>query len=590
MNRRKLLSLIGMSPAVLAASRVEAEKTKAQPAAAASSSQHEVKLTTLNPKGNPPPVHLIPMAPRLTSLDGKTIYLVDTGFMNGDALLNEVKLWFGRNMPTTNVVFRKKAGAYGEDDPPLWAEIKAKGDAAIMAIGHCSTCTPATVAHCITVEKLGIPTTPMVTKAFRDLAKGNAAKRGMPDERITFTPHPVWGKTSAELREYVDGPDPVTGKPMMKEVVDALTQPLSDDEKKSGLVPISVGPPLFGPDTVDNLQQYYLDNGMTDYLPIILPTEERVAAMLKGTSHKPDEVVGKMAAGAYAPWEFNVRHVAVNAVMAGARPEYFPIILAIASSGWASLFSSTNSFARAVVINGPIRDKLNMNYAIGAMGPFCQPNATIGRAWTLLSKNLGNAGIPGDTYLGSQGNNLNYNNLVIAEHETASPWVPFHVQKGFKPDENVISLFTGLGIHQGHGARNGGVLQNPLFDYQFSDIFRTFTCFFGALVICDPLVAKRLKEQGYDTKEKLVDWLHKNTTLTVKDYRNTNFVDSFDRPKAEKGLEPWATWFKSPDDAVISRWPNPDFINIVVTGGQTNPFFQAGNISYGVSVSIDKWM
>ena len=94
--------------------------------------------------------------------------------------------------------------------------------------------------------------------------------------------------------------------------------------------------------------------------------------------------------------------------------------------------SSTNSFAYAAVINGPIRDKLNMNYGIGALGPFAQPNAAIGRAWTLLSKNLANGGVPGDTYMGSQGNNLNYNNLVIAENEAASPWIPFHVQKGFK--------------------------------------------------------------------------------------------------------------------------------------------------------------
>lgn len=437
---------------------------------------------------------------------------------------------------------------------------------------------------------MGIPTAPMVTKAFKELATLNAAKRGMPHERIVFTPHPVWGKTAEQLWAYVEGPDPVTGKPMMKEVVDALTTPLTDEEKKSGLVSVSVGPATFGPDTPKNLQQYYHDNGMTDFVPIIVPTEEEVDAMLKGTSHHPDEVVGKMAAGAYAPWEYTVRQVAVNAVMAGCKPEYFPVVLAIASTGYASLFSSTNSFAFGMIINGPIRDKLQMNYTIGALGPFAQSNATIGRAWTILSKNLGNGGIPGDTYLGTIGNNLNYNNLVIAENEEASPWVPFHVQKGFKREENVVSLFRGLGISPGQVARGSGVNENPMFDRQFSDLFGSFTGLFGALIVADPLVARRLVEQEYDTKDKLIDWLYKNTTQTVKDYKERNFSYLFEYPRALKGDEPYATWYKLPDDAVIPHFPRRESINIVVTGGQTNAYSQAGNLSYGTSVSIDKWM
>jgi hypothetical protein len=427
----------------------------------------------------------------------------------------------------------------------------------------------------------------MVTKAFKDLAILNAAKRGMPHERITFTPHPVAGKTPDELRAYVEGNDPVSGKPMMMEIVDALTRPLSEDEKKTGMVPINVGPPTFK-DTAVNLQEYFLNNGMTDFLPIILPTEETVEAMLKGTSHKPDEVCGKMAAGAYPPWEFTVKQVAVNAVMAGCRPEYFPIVLAIASSGTPSLFSSTNSFAYAAVINGPIRDKLNMNYGIGALGPFAQPNATIGRAWTLLSKNLGNGGIPGDTYMGSQGNNLNYNNAIIAENEAASPWTPFHVQKGFKAEENVISLFRGLGIVPGQGAR-GTSTDTPKHEEQFSDLFSVFTGFFGGLVIADPLIAVSLKSRGYDTKEQLIAWLYKNTTQSVKDYKSRDFAYGFDYPRALKGLEPYATWYKMPDGAMIPRWPHETDINVVVAGGQTNAFFQGGSLSYTVSISIDKW-
>lgn len=138
MNRRKLLSLLGMSPTLLAGARAQAEQhdktaKKGQPAGAA---PHDAHFTALNPKGTPPPVKLIPMAPRLDSIHGKTIYLVDTGFMSGGVLLQQMQIWFNKNYPDTTVVFRKKAGPYMEDDPALWKEIKEKGNAAIMAIGH----------------------------------------------------------------------------------------------------------------------------------------------------------------------------------------------------------------------------------------------------------------------------------------------------------------------------------------------------------------------------------------------------------------------------------------------------------------------
>jgi hypothetical protein len=245
---------------------------------------------------------------------------------------------------------------------------------------------------------LGIPTAPTVTVAFKDLATSTVAKRGMPHERICFTPHPIWGKSDEQMYAYLEGNDPVTGKPLMPEVIAALTNPLIADEPKTVTVTPSVGPPTFV-DTYDSLQKYYMNKGMTDFMPIIIPTKEKVDAMLKGTSHDPEEVIGELtpARESFPAWKFTVRNVAVNAVMAGAEPEYLPIILAIAASGLPSLSSSTNSFATAAVINGPLRDTLNMNYGIGAMGPFSQVHAAVGRAWTLFSKNCGNCGQPGET-------------------------------------------------------------------------------------------------------------------------------------------------------------------------------------------------
>jgi hypothetical protein len=134
MNRRTLLSLLGASPALLAGLPAEAQQAnKTQPLKA---STLQPKVEGLNPKGTPPPIQLLPMAPRLDSLDGKTVWLVDTGFEGGGMLLEQMRLWFNQNMPTVNVVFRRKAGPYMEDDPALWKEIKEKGNAAVMAVGH----------------------------------------------------------------------------------------------------------------------------------------------------------------------------------------------------------------------------------------------------------------------------------------------------------------------------------------------------------------------------------------------------------------------------------------------------------------------
>jgi hypothetical protein len=133
MNRRKLLSLLGMSPVLLTGEPAHASPIKP---AVPGLDPSPVKLTTVNPKGMPPSIQLIPMAPRLDSLDGKTVYLVDTGFHGSDTLLHQIELWFNRNMPSVTLVFKRKAGPYAQDDPPLWKEIKEKGNAVIMATGH----------------------------------------------------------------------------------------------------------------------------------------------------------------------------------------------------------------------------------------------------------------------------------------------------------------------------------------------------------------------------------------------------------------------------------------------------------------------
>ncbi|MGH9716187.1 MAG: hypothetical protein ACRD4R_05570 [Candidatus Acidiferrales bacterium] len=134
-NRRKLLQALGMSPALLAGSTVAAPLAAAREASGGA----DQKIVGLNPKGMPPAITLLPMAPRrpqFESLHGKTIYMVDIGFNNGDVFLHQMQRWFKEHMPSVTTIYRRKAGDYPQDDPKLWAEVKAAGALVIMGVGH----------------------------------------------------------------------------------------------------------------------------------------------------------------------------------------------------------------------------------------------------------------------------------------------------------------------------------------------------------------------------------------------------------------------------------------------------------------------
>ncbi|HEX7524868.1 MAG TPA: UGSC family (seleno)protein, partial [Gaiellaceae bacterium] len=177
-----------------------------------------------------------------------------------------------------------------------------------------------------------MPTVAVHMQQFARLAESATRVRGVPRLRSAYVPGTLADRTQAELRAFVEGDDPVTGRPFMEGVIAQLTRPL-DEADLQGLTFDRETPRLLEPDTEENLLRLFEENRWTDFLPIVLPTEERVEAMLKGTSHAPDEVVGHLSPTQYRePWEFTVEKVAVNAVMAGARPEYFPVVLAIAST------------------------------------------------------------------------------------------------------------------------------------------------------------------------------------------------------------------------------------------------------------------
>ena len=185
------------------------------------------KLTVLNPMGFPPKPVKKKAAARPSSLDGKTVYLVDCRFDDSIELLKQVQAWFGDHMPNVKTKVVSLAATYQKDDPKLWDEIKTNGHAAIVGVGHCSNCSPAVATHAITLEtKYGVPTVAIHTDKFDRVVQSVTKMAGLPEAARAFVPMPVMGKTAAELRDYVYGKDPITGRTVMQEVVTALTHSL----------------------------------------------------------------------------------------------------------------------------------------------------------------------------------------------------------------------------------------------------------------------------------------------------------------------------------------------------------------------------
>jgi hypothetical protein len=417
-------------------------------------------------------------------------------------------------------------------------------------------------------------------------AKSNPSAASLP---FIYTPNPVIGMSPETLDRYIVGNDPDTGKPVIDEIIDVLTKPVKGKKPASespGTAKAEIPQEFLEPDTEDNLQRLFYEKGWTDGLPVILPTEERVQKMLAGTSASPDDVVGesfKFDTGELV--KYTVEHVAVVAVMAGARPEHFPVILAVASTRQSALMPSTTAFGTMLLVNGPIRNEIGMNSGIGAFSPVNLANSIIGRAWTLMSICWGYAK-PRQTLWSSQGNNLIYNNMCAAENEERSVWEPFHVTRGYQTDESVISIFRGWGFFNSPGAASHRSLGEEL-SIQLAAMPPMNS---NATIVMDPLVARNLKEnEGFATKQDYCRWLSENIKMPAGQYWKTDHIDMLVASQAYQGVEPYASWKKVPDDELIAPYHIPDNINIIVVGGETSPLWKATDYHYSGSAPVDKW-
>jgi hypothetical protein len=186
--------------------------------------------------------------------------------------------------------------------------------------------------------------------------------------------------------------------------------------------------------------------GWTDGLPVTPPTDERIIAMLKGTTRRPGEVVGKIP-----PFlaDCTVEKAAINAVMAGCRPEYMPVLLAAIEAALEPVFTlhgvlATTYFSSPIiVVNGPVAKKIGMNCGINALGQGNRANATIGRALNLIVQNVG-GGRPGEADRSTLGAPSKYT-LCFAEDESDPQWEPLSVARGLPRGASAVTLFQGHG-------------------------------------------------------------------------------------------------------------------------------------------------
>jgi len=208
------------------------------------------------------------------------------------------------------------------------------------------------------------------------------------------------------------------------------------------------------PDSFETINRLYYARGWSDGLPIIPPTEERVEEMLAYTDRAPDEVIAQVPP---KRGDATVEKVAINCVMAGCMPQYLPLVITSLEAMCEPQFNlygcqaTTHVVAPLVIVNGPVREELDINWGYNAFGQGWRSNATIGRALRLILMNVG-GGVPGVLDRATFGHPGKYS-FCVAENEEANPWEPLHVELGF-PKE--VSTVTVIGAEAPHNINDHG--------------------------------------------------------------------------------------------------------------------------------------
>lgn len=479
-------------------------------------------------------------------------------------------------------------------------------------------------------EQAGIPTVSLIYKDQDECFRQAATLSGSPCLR------------RVHVSRTLPGPEDVDR--LMGPIFDALTRPLTDEEKKGGRLELPDKRILFE-GTLEEAQEFYQQTQRipslkydapialyTDGLPVVVPTEERVAAMLKGTGRKPEEVITYQADhGSFMgrgstvgpvrkkgePVLFQpvlrtatVEKVATIGVMAGCKPEYMPVLLAIAEAGGAGGGDGRGS--QAFVVSGPIAKEIGMNFDVGILGPGNQANRSIARAAELMWRNFGD-NIPNVTNCGVMGAPLF--NCIPEDLDLLPPgWKGLNEEYGFKKNESIVyAMNFGRGgttnIHRtefspggyralqksGHGgiARRLGVKGVPgphnFLEYMLSEIWAGREG--GITFLMLPQMARHLYDYGFKTKDAVYEWIYKASFRPLKEYRLHSWPDV--QTNAWLGIEKTSgkPWKELPDDYLVPFVSDPYESCIIVTGGgeEYPQWLGARRPGSSPAYSIDVW-
>jgi peroxiredoxin len=321
----------------------------------------------------------------------------------------------------------------------------------------------------------------------------------------------------------------------------------------------------------DELEDMF-DRGWSDGLPVIPPTRERVDAMLGG--HDPSDSLGQVPPGM---GEATLARVASCAVLAGCRPEYFPVVVAAAQAALEPAFNlngqavTTQPAGQLVILNGPARESLGLNSSIGALGPGWRANLTIGRALRLLVSLTG-GGFPGRLDRATLGHPGKLG-LCLAENEEASPWEPLHCERGFAPNRSVVTVVgcdAPLSISD-HRSRTPEELARVL-ALASAATWSPNWWPLGAtslFVIC-PEHAQLFGEAGW-SKRRLREEMFDAARRPARELRwgeTTPLVEA------------------APDEQLIPKWTRPEDILVVVAGGEAGRYSAVFGPCLGMQAEI----
>lgn len=388
-------------------------------------------------------VEPIEMAPRLTTLDGKTIAIVGEDFMY-NITHPELGRLIKEHYPTAKIIMYDELPIAGPYPAPgitrqsteLFRQrlIDLKVDAVIAGNGGCGICTPKETGSCIVAEKLGIPSVIVTAPGFDEEARYTARNNGVPVLRVAVYPGAFASHTEEQLIQK-------TREVTWPQIVTALTTPITQDEYVTDGSPIGITDDVFH-GTLDEIHAHFKAMGWSDGMPFLPPTYEKVLEYLDYTDHAWDETIAVLpgANRATTTW-----HVAVNACMAGCKPEYMPILIAMTKAMGGGDFrrtlQSTHAWVPYAWLNGPVARQLGISSGQGEIN--AEANTSLSRFLALALMNLAGYYV-GQNRMGTFGYLQPW---CLVEDEGACRrvgWQTWNEQQGLDINDNTVTLSSAL--------------------------------------------------------------------------------------------------------------------------------------------------